>query len=110
MAYDERMGGSLVTNEQLAVLLDSIADDFETRLRAADKELGESIERANEWWIGDKHVGPLAMIGVALGTEENDPKKQEGFEQRPTGEAVPLFSLYDAVENLRTRAESLRKE
>lgn len=97
-----------MTNEQLAVLLDSIANDFEIRLRAADKELGESVERATEWWVGDNNMGTLAMIGVALGADENNLKKR-GFEQRPTGEAVPLFSLYDAMENLRTRAESLRE-
>ena len=97
-----------MTNEQLAVLLDSIADNLETALRIADKELGKSVERTREWWIGNKHVGVSAMIGIALG-DDGDLEKR-GFEQRPTGEAVVLYSLYDVVESLRARTESLRKE
>jgi hypothetical protein len=103
-----------MTNEQLAVLLDSIADHLEAWLYTIDEKLGDSVKRSMEWWNGSNRVGPTVTVGVALdlglNLEDDDSLKKIGFERRPTGRAVVLFDLYYAARSLRIHAENLREE
>lgn len=93
-----------MTNEQLGVLLEFIADGLATEIADLKDELQEveGLQRQREWWKDGKKKSPV----MSLASQKTLLK--DGYEARDTGRLLCLDSLAEFLHDLRSRAMNLK--
>lgn len=100
-----------MTNEQLAVLLDSYSGKLETILNDIESGLPDGITRADEWWRGEQKLDAGERFVAALHQGVNQEKLEfKGYELRSTGRAFILDELRRFISDLRETVSLLSSD
>jgi len=95
-----------MTNEQLAVLLDSIANELAVKVDRANHQLGDRVAREMEWW---NCLTEERALRTTIGGYSSDYlDSTSDYEQRPTGIATVLADLGEMAVRLAKQARSLQ--
>ena len=103
-----------MTNEQLAVLLDSYSGRLETILDDIEPGLPDGVTRMNEWWHDGKKVSTMRLVGLVganpFGDRGRESLESQGYELRPTGDAYILDGLRRFISDLRETVSLLSSD